>query len=150
MAPGIAPFHGAKLALFLGGRLVCIRRDDILGIAYPDYWDFPGGGREGAETPLETAARELDEELGLDLSAARVLWHLETEVAHLPGERAHFFVAQLPGAHAERIRFGDEGQGWALFTISQVLALPKLVPAYSARLKHYLNMVETGQAEAPE
>ena len=43
-------FHGAKLALFVGGgELAVILRDDDPSIVLPNHWDFPGGGREGDE-----------------------------------------------------------------------------------------------------
>ena len=58
-------FHGAKLALFLGADIVSILRDDIEQIPFPDYWDLPGGGREGSELPVECALRETHEEVGV-------------------------------------------------------------------------------------
>ncbi|BDR61030.1 NUDIX domain-containing protein [Lactobacillus xylocopicola] len=32
------------------------------------YWVLPGGGAKGAETPLQAAVREVEEELGLKLA----------------------------------------------------------------------------------
>ena len=55
-------FSGAKLALFLGADLLVIKRDDRPDIPYPGYWDLPGGGREGDETPQACALRETYEE----------------------------------------------------------------------------------------
>lgn len=131
-------FHGAKLALFIGNRLPLIRRDDRPDIPFPDHWDFPGGGREGRETPWQTAARETFEELSLDLSGVDPSWHMESEAAHLPGARVHFFVAHLPEAARAQIRLGDEGQEWRLFSAREVLELPKTVPSQIARLRLYL------------
>lgn len=34
-----------------------------------DYWVIPGGGAKGAETPIQTAIREIEEELGLIFSS---------------------------------------------------------------------------------
>ena len=67
-------FNGAKAALFIGTDLLCILRDDLAHIPFPAHWDFPGGGREGTETPKETVIRETREEVGLDITGAEWLW----------------------------------------------------------------------------
>lgn len=46
------------------GRVLCIARDDGLGLG------LPGGGVEAGERPDEAAARELREETGLEVAAA--------------------------------------------------------------------------------
>jgi 8-oxo-dGTP diphosphatase len=50
------------------GRLLLLRRagDDDHN---PGLWEFPGGGIEPGETPDEAAARELREEVGVDVAA---------------------------------------------------------------------------------
>lgn len=45
--------------------LLCHRHPDRAW--YPDVWDLPGGHVEHGETPTEALARELREELGVDL-----------------------------------------------------------------------------------
>lgn len=133
-------FHGCKLALFVGDQLLCILRDDIPNIPFPNMWDFPGGGREGSETPDETIARELDEELGLDFAAVEVLWHVKTPAAHTPGEMVCFYVGRLPEGAEQGVRFGDEGQRWALFDVDEVLRRADVVPSLSGRLRSYLGL----------
>lgn len=66
-------FHGAKAAILIGDRLLVTLRDDFDWIDFPGHWDLPGGGREGDESPRETAARETREEVSLDLSRAEWL-----------------------------------------------------------------------------
>ena len=73
MGQGTA-FHGAKLAVFLGEKLAVILRDDHPGLPFSGYWDLLGGGREGHETPLTCALRECQEELGLVVPEAAVIW----------------------------------------------------------------------------
>lgn len=44
------------------GELLLVQHNDYLD----NEWNFPGGGREKSETPVENATRELKEELGID------------------------------------------------------------------------------------
>ena len=129
------PFHGAKLALFLGANLAVILRDDHPGLPFAGYWDLPGGGREGAESPLECALRECFEELGLTVPPEAVIWHRPFAEDQ---QTKWFFVARLPAETAQDVVFGDEGQLWSLMSPEDFLADPKAVPAFQSRLKLYL------------
>ena len=138
----IGQHDGAKVALFLGDRLVSILRDDLHSIPYPNMWDLPGGGREGLETPLQTVTRELFEELGLTLPPRAVVWQANFAANYKPDAWVAFFVAQLPADMAEKIVFGDEGQRWSLFELDAFQALPNCVPSYVSRLAVW--QAETG------
>ena len=121
-------FKGAKAAVFVEGRLLCLLRDDKGEIDWPNHWDFPGGGREGAETPFETLAREVWEEVGVAVRPEDVVWSLWEDPSW-------FFVLRL--ARAE-VRFGDEGQGWAFLSPQGFLARGDAIPSLKARLARYL------------
>ena len=125
-------FNGAKAAVYVGDRLLCILRDGG-DIAWPNWWDFPGGGREAAETPFETLSREVMEEVGLAVTPADVVWSY-----HDPGADrvSWFFVVKLSDAD---VRFGDEGQGWAFLSEAGFLARADAVPSLKDRLRLYLN-----------
>lgn len=45
----------------------------MLRTTYKDFWDIPGGYLEPGESPYTAAAREVREELGLDVSIGRML-----------------------------------------------------------------------------
>jgi 8-oxo-dGTP diphosphatase len=60
--------------LFVGDRLLVIRRDDRPDIAFPGALDFPGSGRESGESHEATLAREMREEVGLEMGRAEMLW----------------------------------------------------------------------------
>ena len=50
------------------GRVLITQRP--AGKALEGYWEFPGGKVETGETPEATLIRELNEELGIDVTAA--------------------------------------------------------------------------------
>lgn len=132
-------FVASKTVLFIGEHLLVILRDDRPDIPFPGYWDFPGGGREGAETPEQCLIRETEEEAGLRLRAADLVWRrkYETELGY-----AWFFAAHLPAAAAALIRLGDEGQRWDLMTPDAFCAHPKAVPQFKDRLMDYMRALD--------
>lgn len=132
----IACFSGAKLALLRGPDLVTILRDDLPHIPWPGHWDLPGGGREDAETPLDCALRETEEELGLKIPRRAIGWSRLYPGPEPAG--CWFFAAELPELDPARIRMGDEGQEWRLMPVAAFLAQPLAVPHLRDRLRDYL------------
>ncbi|MEU3690684.1 NUDIX hydrolase [Streptomyces narbonensis] len=55
------------------GRLLLARLSEASPIFTPGLWHLPGGGIDPGEQPVEALARELREETGLELTAARLL-----------------------------------------------------------------------------
>ena len=49
-------------------RLVVYLRDDKTDIPFPNHWDFFGGHIEAGESPEQALAREVKEELGIQLT----------------------------------------------------------------------------------
>ncbi len=127
-------FDGAKAALFVADRLLVIRRDDRPDIAFPGALDFPGGGRERDESPEATLAREMREEVGLEMGRADVLWRQRFVGATRPGP-VWFFVLHMNAEAEADVVFGDEGQGWSLMTPQAFLDAPDAIPALQARLR---------------
>jgi 8-oxo-dGTP pyrophosphatase MutT (NUDIX family) len=69
MTGPLAPADASAVILVdPAGRYLMQERDDIPGIFYPGHLGLFGGAREGAEDYAACAAREVEEELGLDLS----------------------------------------------------------------------------------
>ncbi|MFP2925188.1 CoA pyrophosphatase [Pyxidicoccus sp. 3LG] len=64
---------------------------------HADQYSFPGGGRDAEDaTPLHTALRETEEELGVDRRRVRVLGMLD-EVPTISMYRVSPFVGVIPG-----------------------------------------------------
>ncbi|MBT8155058.1 NUDIX hydrolase [Epibacterium ulvae] len=129
-------FTGAKLALFLGQKLVVILRDDKPDIPFPAFWDLPGGGREGDESAKACALRETHEEIGLELEELDIVWAREYRGE---AETSWFFAAHLPEDEISKIQLGDEGQRWEMMTPEDYCAHPKAVPNFKLRLQEYLD-----------
>ena len=56
-----------------------------------NYWVIPGGGAKGNETPVETAIREINEELSIQLKPAALNQLFE----YKSQEDEHFFYAEI-------------------------------------------------------
>lgn len=131
-----APFSGSKIALFCNGEMIAYQRDDFAHIPFPGMWDLPGGAREGDETPVDCALREVAEEFGIALSPDQVVW-----MAHYPGDGAagHWFlVGEVTAEQVAAISFGSEGQTWAMMDTAAFVACETAVPQLRARLAGYL------------
>lgn len=134
-------FWGAKLALFIGTDLLVYLRDDKPSIPFPNMWDFPGGGREGQETPFETAQRETKEEFSLDITKEDVCFSKE-----YPSWRETrvdwFLIAKRPKEDRDLIVFGDEGQKWQLMPLDEYLNHPNGISHLKSRLKENVQFIE--------
>lgn len=133
----VDPFNGAKAAFYIGGELLIYQRDSH--VEWPDMWDFPGGGREGDETPLSCLRREVWEEFGLIIPETDVRWQHAFPAMADPAQTSWFFVVMQRSEMAQQIRFGREGQHWTLMAPEDVMNLPNLVPALRGRLSHWLH-----------
>ena len=136
----ISDFTGCKIALFCGDKLLTILRDDKDDIPCPNMWEFPGGGREGNESPFECAAREVYEELGIHLTEDCLLWSKIYPSVIFKGKQSVFMVGQLRQEQFDNIIFGDEGQGYQLMNVEEFLSSSQVVPQLQERLKDYLKV----------
>ena len=131
-------FTGCKITLICEGQILTILRDDKETIPYPNMWDLPGGGREGNETPFECVAREVYEELNIQLSKEEVIWS-EIYPSMLDGnKKSVFLVGRLTQEQFESIIFGDEGQGYKLVSFEEFLTSDRVVPQLQERVRDYM------------
>jgi len=88
----------------------------------PGFWEFPGGKAEPSESLLEALRREVREEVGIELTAARAQPTLEGPV------RLHPFLIEGPGQPRTDL-------AWGWFTPQEMGKLP-IPPANSELLRH--------------
>ena len=134
----ISDFTGSKIALICGDKVLTILRDDKENIPCPNMWEFPGGGREGNESPFECAAREVYEELSIHLTEDCLLWSKVYPSMLFADKQSVFLVGQLTQNQFDSIVFGDEGQAYKLMPIEEFLKSKQAVPQLQGRLRDYL------------
>jgi len=125
----MTPFNGAKLLLTCGTDMLVYLRDDRTDIPFPAYWDLPGGGREGQETPLDCALRELKEEFSLSLPRGTLTGHAFPSF-QTPWMPSWLFTGRITATDIAAIRFGDEGQEWCMMPVATYLAHPRRIPHF--------------------
>ena len=131
-------FTGCKIALICEGQILTILRDDKETIPYPNMWDLPGGGREGNETPFECVAREVYEELSIQLLKDDIVWSWIYPSMLDENKNSVFLVGKLTQEQFDSIVFGDEGQGYKLVRLEEFLASDRVVPQLQERVRDYV------------
>ena len=95
-----------------------MQREDKLLIAerphgkpYSGFWEFPGGKIEEHESGEQALIRELDEELGIDVSAAQFLFHHEytypDKIVHLQVWQVMHFSGEPHGRENQLLRWAS-------------------------------------------
>ena len=131
-------FTGCKIALICDGQILTILRDDKEDIPWPNMWELPGGGREGNETPFECVAREVYEELNIQLSKDDIIWSRLYPSMLDENKKSVFLVGKLTQEQFESIIFGDEGQGYKLVSFEEFLTSDRVVPQLQERVRDYV------------
>lgn len=134
-------FTACKLAYIVDGQLLVYLRDNFAHIPFPNMWDFPGGVREGNETPEQCVLRELFEEFAIQLDEARLIYK-KIGVNFNNTGNSYFFVAEGKKEEIDSIVFSDEGQYWQLMDIQEFLAHPAAIDRLKHRLRHFLSSNE--------
>lgn len=119
-------------------RVLLVRLSDSSPIFLPGLWHLPGGGIDPGEQPLEALARELREETGLELDAARLLdartyaahrhgveWNLTALFYAVDFERGASVVAEVGGSTnaAEWVPLADLQEAWLSPAASDALRM---------------------------
>jgi len=131
-------FTACKLAYILDDKILVYLRDDFTHIPFPNMWDFPGGVREGDETPEQCVLRELEEEFGIRLDESRLIYK-QIGVNYNNTGNSFFFVAEGKKEEIDAIIFSEEGQYWQLMDIAEFLEHPLAIDRLKIRLQNFLN-----------
>ena len=106
----ILPYSGEKVLLQL--------RDFNPRIVYPGCWGFFGGAVEFGETPLQSAKRELSEEIG---HVPKEIYALSKDSVSAPDEMMMYsFYTPLEIRPTEIIL--NEGMDFGLFSFQEILS----------------------------
>ncbi len=115
---------GVKAFIVFEGKVLLILRDNIPTIAYPNYWNLPGGGVEDGEDFDTALRRELGEEISV-IPANIVRMGTET----FDDKRVVIrYLSRLDTEEVARLKLGDEGQEMKFCTVDETLQLP--LPPY--------------------
>ena len=85
--------------------LICQRRQDQ---SHPGKWEFPGGKAEQNEDPREALARELKEELGIDVIRAEERVSYEFQYPGKAPLRLVFFSVPAYEGHVDCSQFAAD------------------------------------------
>jgi 8-oxo-dGTP pyrophosphatase MutT (NUDIX family) len=134
-------------------RVLLLHVRDLANPSFGTAWELPGGGMEPGESQAAAAARELREETGIEIAAARigpVTWCRDVSYTYRGARRLQHEViiaARLPGAappvdDSQRVDFESEDlfecRWW---TVDEILtsaerfyprSLPALLPRFLA------------------
>lgn len=113
-------------------------RDNKPGLFNANMWDFPGGGRENAETPEQCGMREIKEEFGIVMPASAIIWQKVYRAQKDPNRKAVFMVAELNGLNVKNIQL-TEGQKWEWFDQETFFEKSDVIEALKTRFRDYLD-----------
>lgn len=113
--------HGALVAVWNDGELLLVKN------SYRTHYTLPGGYIRTGETPVEAAARELREEVGIDVSPTKVRQAF-TGVHEFENRHDRVTISEIEVDTRPKLDVDNREVVWAGFmTPEQILAKP-IVP----------------------
>lgn len=95
-------------------QILLLLRDDKPSIPYPNMWDVPGGLAESGETPEQCIAREIKEEMELEINEFELISivNFDNRIEHTFWKKANLKISEINL---------NEGQKLKWFTKDEVL-----------------------------
>jgi 8-oxo-dGTP pyrophosphatase MutT (NUDIX family) len=140
------PVHEAVMDFFLGGEgklkpadaavaiIVVVEinylmqlRDQKPNIFFPGHWGLFGGAIETEEDPAVGLKRELNEELGLDISECHYFTNFTFDYRQHGTVFRRFYEVKMAGSALAHLTL-REGSEMRTFLPSELLNLPRVVP----------------------
>jgi ADP-ribose pyrophosphatase YjhB (NUDIX family) len=131
-------------------RLLLQKRDDKRSIYFPGLWGVFGGACESNESPQVAIAREIREELAVEIGDAELFLKLQIESPLLgtePRER-YFFTAYFAPDVVDRITL-LEGAEYGFFSVSNLPHISELVPFDVAAVVTFVHARQIGSQIVP-
>jgi len=124
MWPSMTPYIAFGFLFHAPSMRVLLHRRAPNAAGYPDRWSFFGGKAEAedARDPIATWCRELREELGITVEAARV--QPLRDYASIEGVYRYVFFIEWPELSDDFVL--GEGVGFQWFDLENVFALPDM------------------------
>jgi 8-oxo-dGTP pyrophosphatase MutT (NUDIX family) len=129
-------------------------RDPHPDIWYPGHWGLFGGGVEPGEEPLAALARELKEELELEVETAALFARFDFDVSGLRLKRyfRNYYIVEVTRMVQQRLVL-HEGAAMRVFTGPDILREERVTPydSFALFLHHARGrLTATGPGQAAE
>ena len=130
---------GVKGLVYIGDKLLVYRRDYNTD-KYPGCIDFPGGGKDGDETPFENYKREISEEFSINVDEDDIVYVRQYPSVSKKDKHVYFPVAKLETKAEGEIALGDEGLEFSLISEDEYLAMDDVAwpDVFKERVETYL------------
>ena len=87
------------------GKILIAQR--LPGDSFGGFWEFPGGKKRDHETLEQCTAREIQEELGIQIAVGKLFYQMETRSESGAAFNLYFFECQYVSGEVQKIEAAD-------------------------------------------